>query len=225
MCASCSRSPASTSFRPTEGREVAFAGRSNSGKSSAINAITVAQRAGACQPYSWPNQTTELLRARTRPATHRPAGLWLCRGPRRRTPPMDSAHRGIAREGEPYGTVPDRGYPARHRRAGRAAHGMGRGRRLAGARAAHEVRQAESARSSRTALKDRPGAVRSTGHRAGVLGPRQDRRATRPEAPDPDAGGLFFLSILMDAAASAAFSFVGGSPKKESPGVLPPGPD
>ena len=55
MCAFCFRWPGPSNFPHDEGREVAFAGRSNSGKSSAINAIMV--RNGLARTSKTPGRT------------------------------------------------------------------------------------------------------------------------------------------------------------------------
>jgi GTP-binding protein EngB required for normal cell division len=60
-------------FITDQGREVAFAGRSNAGKSSAINAIL--NRRDFARTRDGPNSSTLL---NTMPPAGRPAGLWLC---------------------------------------------------------------------------------------------------------------------------------------------------
>ncbi len=55
MCASCFRWPALNNFPTEPGREVAFAGRSNAGKSSAINAVV--QRNGLARTSKTPGRT------------------------------------------------------------------------------------------------------------------------------------------------------------------------
>ena len=49
---------------PDTGREIAFAGRSNSGKSSAINAITERVGARASEPHAGPDPAHQFFRAR-----------------------------------------------------------------------------------------------------------------------------------------------------------------
>ena len=60
---------------PDTGREIAFAGRSNSGKSTAINAITQRSGSGASQPHARTHPTDQFLRAR-----RTTAGWSICRG-------------------------------------------------------------------------------------------------------------------------------------------------
>ena len=62
------------------GDEIAFAGRSNVGKSSLINALT--NRNGLARTSNTPGRTQELIffRRRRRAYDRRHAGLWLCRG-------------------------------------------------------------------------------------------------------------------------------------------------
>ena len=69
------------SLPPMKGLEIAFAGRSNAGKSSLINALT--GRKALARTSNTPGRTQEinLLRRDRTTAARRHAGLWLCRSP------------------------------------------------------------------------------------------------------------------------------------------------
>ncbi len=174
---------------------MAFAGRSNSGKSSAINAIIV--RHGLARASRTPGRTKLLnffevepgrriidlpgygyadARAEERlqwtalieelPGRESLTGLFV----------IVDIRRGIGEQDEQL-------------------MDLGRGRGLAGARVAHEVRQVEPAGPSRVA-EGSPGPVRNTSHGPIVFGARPHRRAAGPEATHPDAGWYcFFLAI------------------------------
>ena len=77
---SCWAWPSSSSCRRPKGVEIAFAGRSNVGKSSLINALTGVN--GLARASNTPGRTRELnffdVNEPAHPGRH--AGLWLCQG-------------------------------------------------------------------------------------------------------------------------------------------------
>ena len=60
--------------------QVAFAGRSNVGKSSVINRLLNRKNFCPRRRYSRQNHAGQLLSYRRKDLFHRPARLWLCKG-------------------------------------------------------------------------------------------------------------------------------------------------
>ena len=95
-------------FPPDAGAEVAFAGRSNAGKSSAINAIT--QRHGLARTSKTPGRTRLMNFFELAPAS----AWWICRdtatrAARERAPHLGAADRCTPRARESRRAVPHRG--------------------------------------------------------------------------------------------------------------------
>ena len=101
------------------GREIAFAGRSNSGKSTAINAIT--QRTGLARVSrtSGTYPAHQFLRAVVRAPPGRPAGLRFRQGARTSPPALAAAHGALFQRARIAGRLDaDCRQPARTRRPG-----------------------------------------------------------------------------------------------------------
>ena len=88
--------------------EIAFAGRSNVGKSSLVNALTGRRVLARTSNTPGPHAADQFLRSRRRADAGRPAGLRLCRGVEERDQALDRA--GAPLSAEPRGLAP--GLPA-----------------------------------------------------------------------------------------------------------------
>ena len=95
-------------FPPDVGAEVAFVGRSNAGKSSAINAIAQRHGTGAHQQDPRAHAAAEFFRAGAEQATGRPARLRLRERPGSRAAHVAAAHRRPAHARIAPGAVRDR---------------------------------------------------------------------------------------------------------------------
>ena len=141
---------ADAQFPADLGVEVAFAGRSNAGKSSAINAIT--QRHGLARISKTPGRTrlVNFFELMPTPAPGGPARLRLRTGACRRAQRLGAAARGAARARLAHWSVHDRGRAPRSYRGRRGPAQLGAARPCR-PRAAYKGRQAQSQRSLRSA--------------------------------------------------------------------------